>query len=75
MTLLSIKKGEKATIRKLENEEEMKNRLMDLGFTPSGKTVLLFEAPSGDPKAFLIRGAVVALRNADCAKIKIEETK
>lgn len=75
MTLLSIKKGEKATIRKLENEEEMKNRLMDLGFTPSGKTVLLFEAPSGDPKAFLIRGAVVALRNSDCAKIKIEETK
>ena len=53
----------------------MKNRLMDLGFTPSGKTVFLFEAPSGDPKAFLIRGAVVALRNADCAKIKIEETK
>lgn len=75
MTLLSIKKGEKATIRKLENEEEMKNRLMDLGFTPSGRTVLLFEAPSGDPKAFLIRGAVVALRNSDCAKIKIEETK
>ena len=75
MTLLSIKKGEKATIKKLENEEEMKNRLQDLGFTPSGKTVFLFEAPSGDPKAFLIRGAVVALRNSDCAKIKIEETK
>lgn len=75
MTLLSIKKGEKATIKKLENEEEMKNRLMDLGFTPSGKAVFLFEAPSGDPKAFLIRGAVVALRNSDCAKIKIEETK
>ena len=53
----------------------MKNRLMDLGFTPSSKTVLLYEAPSGDPKAFLIRGAVVALRKCDCEKIKIEEIK
>lgn len=75
MTLLSMKKGENATIRKLENGEEMKNRLMDLGFTPSSKTVLLYEAPSGDPKAFLIRGAVVALRKCDCEKIKIEEIK
>lgn len=75
MTLLSVKKGENATIKELKNGEEMKNRLMDLGFTPSGKTVLLYEAPSGDPKAFLVRGAVVALRKCDCGKIEIEETK
>lgn len=72
MTLLSIKIGESATVKELKNSAEMKNRLMDMGLTPGTETKLLFSAPSGDPRAFLIRGAVVALRRQDCKKIEAE---
>ena len=51
----------------------MKDRLLDLGLTPGSRTRLLFTAPSGDPRAFLVRGAVIALRKNDCKKIKITD--
>ena len=70
-TLLSLGKGEKAKIKKLNNEKSMRNRLFDLGLTPGSETEFLFCAPSGSPRAFLIRGAVIALRKKDCMKIEI----
>lgn len=73
MTLLSIKKGESATIKKLKNPDKMKSRLMDMGLTPGTLTKVLFEAPSGDPRAFLVRGAVIALRKKDCGVIETED--
>lgn len=49
----------------------MRRRLMDLGLTAQATTVHLFDAPSGDPRAYLIRGTVIALRNADAAAVEI----
>lgn len=70
-SLLSIKKGEKVKIKKISNSENMKDRLLDLGLTPGSYTEFLFAAPSGDPRAFLVRGAVIALRKGDCVQIEI----
>ncbi len=49
----------------------MGRRLSDLGFTPGSVTRCLYSAPSGDPRAYAIRGAVIAVRNRDAHNISI----
>ena len=49
----------------------MEGRLEDLGFTAGAKVECLFAAPSGDPRAYLVRGAVIALRGEDAAEVAI----
>ena len=46
-------------------------RLADLGFTQGAKVRCLFAAPSGEPKAYGIRGTVIALRKSDAAAVKV----
>ncbi len=49
--------------------EALRGRLEDMGVT--GGTVLtwLFDAPCGDPAAYSVRGAVIAIRAKDAEKI------
>lgn len=51
----------------------MKRRLMDLGFT-KGTTATCVLCGSGI-KAYLVRGAVIALRNEDADKVPVSEIK
>lgn len=46
-------------------------RLLDLGMIPGTSVRCVRRAPSGSPIAYEIRGAVVALRRADAAKISV----
>jgi len=39
-----------------------RRRLLDIGLTQGAKITCLFESPPKDPRAYLIRGAVIALR-------------
>jgi ferrous iron transport protein A len=63
--------GEYAVIKSLENKGSMRRRLMDLGFAKGSKTACIGVAPFGDPKAFLIKNTVIALREEDSSLIKI----
>ena len=47
------------------------SRLSGLGITPGAKLVRLFDAPSGDPSAYLVRGTVVAVRRRDAERILV----
>lgn len=69
--LLSVPVGYKAAITSLEISGSMRRRLLDLGLTPGTDISCLFQAPSGNPRAYLIRGAVIALRNQDAEKITV----
>jgi ferrous iron transport protein A len=53
----------------------MVRRLRDLGLIEGTLVSCAFRAPSGDPTAYLIRGALIAIRDSDAAGIKIEEFK
>ena len=48
-------------------------RLTELGFVPGRKITALHAAPWGDPVAYSICGAVIALRRADARFIFIRE--
>ena len=50
----------------------MRRRLLDIGLTPDTRVECVGKSPAGDPKAFLIRGAVIAIRKEDCDEILIK---
>ena len=47
-------------------------RLTDLGLIPGTRVTCTARSPSGDPRAYLIRGTLIALRNADADHIWLE---
>jgi len=49
----------------------MRRRLLDIGLIENTDVECLGRSPGGDPTAFLIRGAVIAIRSEDCRDILI----
>lgn len=72
-TLNNIKIGQNAVIKKMLNEEQMKRRLSDVGLIEGTTVCCVTRAPFGDPTAFGVRGAVIALREEDSKNILVEE--
>ena len=73
--LSSLKIGESGIIDSLENRGMMRRRLIDLGFAKGSEAACVGVAPLGDPKAYLIKGTVIALREEDSSKINVEKCK
>ncbi len=64
--------GESALVRRLESPPGIRRRLLDMGLTAGAPLTCLFESPSGDPRAYLVRGAVIALRAEVAQTIFVE---
>lgn len=65
--------GCRATITHIRAQGLEKDRLTDLGFSPSLEVKALFRSPSGNPTAYEVMGAVLALRSEDAAKILVQK--
>lgn len=63
--------GETGRILEVGGTESEARRLQELGFAPGGKVEAVFESPWGDPVAYYVRGAVVALRRRDAGAILV----
>lgn len=50
-------------------EPAMKRRLMDLGLIQGTRVEALQRSPAGDPVAYRVRGAVIALRSEDASTV------
>ncbi|MBQ8648901.1 MAG: ferrous iron transport protein A [Clostridia bacterium] len=70
-TLDILKPGQTAVVVKLNSVGSMRRRLLDIGLVEGTRVECLGKSPSGDPSAFLIRGAVIAIRSEDCRDIEI----
>ena len=73
MNLFDLKKGQKCRIDKIFSNESIRRRLLDIGLIENTTVECVEESPMRDPKAFLIRGAVIALRKEDCKEILIKD--
>ena len=62
--------GQSARVTELSREGSMRRRFQDLGVIPGTLVECLARSPLGDPCAYLIRGAVIALRKADAETIR-----
>lgn len=73
-TLDRLAIGQRAQIVQLNAPQEIRIRLMALGFVPGGSIRARLESPWGDPVAYEVCGAVIALRRADARQIEIKVT-
>lgn len=73
LCLKDIKPNEKCKILKIIKNGDIYRRLLDIGLIEGTEIYCVNESPSGDPKAFLIRGAVIAIRQEDCADIFVSK--
>ena len=71
MKLAELNVGGKAKVLSVNADTNIKRRLQDIGLINGTTVECLYKSPLGDPKAFLIRGAVIALRREDSSNIII----
>jgi ferrous iron transport protein A len=64
--------GKKAKVKLLACNGPVRRRMLDLGMIADTEVEALQKSPSGDPVAYGIRGAVIALRSEEASKILVE---
>jgi ferrous iron transport protein A len=68
-TLAALVPGQQGVIAELRSAGLERRRMMDLGFVPGTVVEAEMNSPLGDPVAYRIRGAVVALRREQAEQI------
>lgn len=71
LPLSNLPIGAKASVHSLESSGIERRRMLDLGLVQGTIVEALQRSPSGDPIAYFIRGAVIALRDEDASKITV----
>lgn len=65
-SLNEMEPGQKTRIKEVRSHGSIRRRLLDIGLIENTEVECLGRSPGGDPSAFLIRGAVIALSREDC---------
>lgn len=75
INLFDILPGEKAVIKRIAVDCDIKRRLLDIGLIENTVIECVGQSPFGDPKAYCVRGAIIALRSEDCKKISVARSR
>ena len=70
--LSELNQGERALVTDIHSNDSMRRRLQDLGLISGTMVSCVQKSPLGDPVAYLIRGAVIALRCEDSSCVQIK---
>lgn len=62
--------GQECRVMALNATGILRRRLLDLGFVPGAAIGVIRRAPLGDPTAYLVRGAVIALRREEACFVQ-----
>ena len=68
-----LRPGETAVVESLNSSGALRRRLLDMGLVEGTRVECLGLSPAGDPRAFLIRGAMLAIRSGDCRDIIVNK--
>ena len=69
--LCDLAVGETARVMVLHNTGPIRRRLLDLGLVPEAPVCCVGRSPGGDPAAYRIRGAVIAIRDEDAGLVTV----
>ncbi|MDE6955700.1 MAG: ferrous iron transport protein A [Oscillospiraceae bacterium] len=72
LCLSALPEGESAYVTEVNAGPAMDRRLTDLGLVRGTRVTCVLKSPAGDPCAYLIRGALIALRRTDAEGITLE---
>ena len=75
ITLNKIQPGEIAVVKSLLTEGGMRRRFMDIGLVEETELECVGQSPAGDPSAYMIRGAVIAIRSEDAATVLVQPNR
>ncbi len=67
--------GERAVVAFMDVRGSIRRRFLDLGLVLGTNIECVGKSPGGDPSAYLIRGAVIAIRAHDCSGIYVEQDR
>ena len=70
-SLMNLKEGERARVSSLLSRGSMRRRLQDIGLIEGTEVECVQKSPAGDPGAYRIRGALIALRSEDSSNILV----
>ena len=70
-SLNELNPAEAAVVKELNTRGSIRRRLLDIGLVKDTKIECVGKSPAGDPAAFLIRGAVIAIRSEDMKDIVV----
>ncbi len=72
ISLSELPIGKSAVVSSLLAEGITRRRMMDLGLVPGTRVTAVRISPAGDPKAYKIRGAIIALRRTEGSKVLVD---
>ncbi len=75
MTLNELKVGEKAILIDIHTNQQLKQRLLDMGFCPNTGIQCVLESPGKDPKAYWVKGTKIAIRSDDAKEMEVKVVK
>ena len=70
-SLANLQVGERAHVASLLSRGSMRRRLQDIGLIEGTEVECVQKSPAGDPVAYRIRGALIALRSEDSSNILV----
>lgn len=70
--LSSLTIGDKVKIDRIDDSLELKERLVDMGFTKDSEIECILKACFNGPIAYRIKNTTVALRRGDASKILVK---
>ncbi|SHJ58678.1 FeoA family protein [Paramaledivibacter caminithermalis] len=72
MLLSNAKIGSKVKVISLQSTGLLRRRMLDLGLIPGTQIEVIRQSPLGDPIAYGIKGAQIALRKEEAKHIKVD---
>lgn len=71
ITLNNLPLNKYAEIESLNCSGDIRRRMLDLGIIRGTTITPIFKSPSGAPRAYEVRGSIVAIRDNDARYIKV----
>ena len=75
LTLCSLRPGEQGRVRRVHVFGPLRRRLRELGLIEGATLRCLGRSPLGDPSAYSLFGAVLAIREQDGRRVVIERVE
>jgi len=71
-TLAQLPVGASAKVARIEGQDELACRLMEMGLTPGVELRLIGKAPLGDPLELEVRGYRLSVRKSEAKRVEIQ---
>ena len=66
-----LSEGQRGRVVSLESQGSMRRRLQDIGLVEGTEVECVLKSPAGDPVAYQIRGALIALRAEESRQVLV----